>query len=396
MATRDILPVVLAGGGGTRLWPLSRAHRPKQFLRLTGESSLLQQTLRRVGLLGCRTPYVVCNHEHRAIAAEQCRTCGVAPGSLLIEPAARNTAPATALAALRATAGTGDPVLFVLPADHHISNDTAFAAAVGRGIAFAETGRIVVFGVRPSHPATVYGYIRSDPAATDAGVAKVAAFAEKPARSDAERYLAEGGWYWNSGMFLLRASVYLAELGCHRPDILKACAAAAALMGSDAGLHQAADAFLHCPAESIDRAVMEKTGRGVVVPADMGWSDIGNWDSLAELLPWENRLDHRWGHAETSPSRDGFHLKRLTVTPGETLWVTTRETGSTVWVVVRGLAEVVRGKERSLVAEDESTHLENDVRHRLANAGENALEVIQVHTEHRLPANWIADDGRDT
>ena len=390
MATRNILPVVLAGGAGTRLWPLSRAHYPKQFLRLVGESTLLQQTLERLRVLRCRAPYVVCNHEHRLIVAEQCRNCGVDPGALLIEPAARNTAPAAALAALKATAGGADPVLFVLPADHHIANEAAFVAAVGRAIEFAEAGSIVVFGVQPSRAATAYGYIRAGATANDSGAAKVAAFAEKPAREVAERYIGEGGWYWNSGMFLFRASVYLDELGRHRPDILQASTAAAAFEQADAGFHQAAKAFLRCPAESIDRAVMEKTGHGVVVPVDLGWSDIGNWDALAELLAWEGRLQHPWGHTETSQSRDGFRLKRLTVAPGKTFSVNVRGTRSTVWVVVQGLAEVVRGDRRIRLAQHESTEVAGGMRHHLTNAGEGALVVIEVQTGSRPPAGRFA------
>lgn len=386
-AIRNILPVVLAGGAGTRLWPLSRAHYPKQFLRLIGESTMLQQTLERLRVLRCSAPYVVCNHEHRFIAAEQCRNCGVDPGTLVIEPAGRNTAPAAALAALKATSGGADPVLLVLPADHHVDDEAAFGVAIGRGIEFAEAGMIVVFGVRPSHAATAYGYIRAGATANDSGAARVAAFAEKPARNAAEQYLVEGGWYWNSGMFLFRASVYLDELGRHRPDILEACTAAAAFEQTAAGSHQAGRAFLRCPAESIDRAVMEKTRLGVVVPADMGWSDVGNWDSLAELLPWERRLQQPWGHVETSQSRDGFRLTRLTVGPGKTLTMNRRGPGSTAWVVVRGVAEVVRGGEHIPLAQHESTEVTGGVQHRLTNAGEDALVVIEVQTESRLPAD---------
>ena len=379
--TSELLPVVLAGGSGTRLWPLSRQSYPKQFLRLTGEMSLLQQTLTRTGGLRCLAPLVVCNQEHRLIVADQCRECGVEPRAVVLEPAARNTAPAAALAAFTAIAGGADPVLIVLPADHHIADEAAFASAVSRGVPFAESGSVVVFGILPSSPAPDYGYIRAGSVATDDGsVARVAAFAEKPPRETAEQYLAEGGWTWNSGMFLVRASVYLDELERHRPDIHLACKAAAETEQPDEGFRRAGDAFLRCPAESIDRAVMENTHRGVVVPADMGWSDVGSWPALAELLPWEEVRHRRWGRAESSHNRAGFRLTRLTLAQGKSLPTEKRGLHSTHWVVVRGRAEVVRGKERLLLGPNESTHLPNGVRHRLTNAGQDALVVIEVQT----------------
>ncbi|MDE0420349.1 MAG: mannose-1-phosphate guanylyltransferase/mannose-6-phosphate isomerase [Gammaproteobacteria bacterium] len=284
-ATNTILPVVLAGGAGTRLWPLSRELEPKQFHRLLGEETLLQQTLGRLARLGGRPPVVVCNDEHRAIVADQCRDCGIEPDAMVLEPVSRNTAPAVALAALNAGARGDDPVLLVTPADHHIGDEPAFAAAVGRAVPFARDGGIVVFGIPPTHPATGYGYIKTGPGlAGDGRGATVAAFSEKPTRTRAEHYLAEGGWYWNSGMFLVRTSVYLDELKAHRPDIHQACVRAGTNRRAGTQWHLAGNTFEQCPGESIDRAIMEKTRKGVVVPADMGWSDIGDWTSLAEVL----------------------------------------------------------------------------------------------------------------
>lgn len=387
-ATSKIVPVVLAGGSGTRLWPLSREQYPKQFLRLTGETTLLQQTMTRLAGLRCQAPIVVCNEEHGFIVADQCGGCGVEVGAMVLEPAARNTAPAVALAAIRAKAEGADPVLFVLPADHHVADETAFAAAVERAIESAEAGNIVVFGINPSHPATGYGYIQTGAAgANDATVAKVTRFAEKPSRAVARRYLAEGGWYWNSGMFLLPASVYLDELARHRPDILEACIAAAEVQ-TGAEIHRAGDAFLRCPAESIDRAVMEKTTRGVVVPIDMGWSDVGSWNSLAEVVPWEKSVQRPWGHAETFRSGDGFRLKRLTVLPGKSVLPQVPEHRSTYWVVVRGLAEVASAEERRALATGESTYVPSAVRPCLTNTGEEVLVVVDVQTGSQIPGNF--------
>ena len=289
-ATNAILPVVLAGGAGTRLWPLSRELHPKQFLGLVGEGTLLQQTLGRLAKLRCRPPLVVCSDEHRLIVAEQCRDCGNEPDAIMFEPVSRNTAPAAALAAFKATAEGEDPHLLITPADHHIGDETAFAAAVRRAAPFAGDGNIVVFGIPPTHPATGYGYIKTgSKVAGDGSAATVATFAEKPTRARAEQYLAEGGWHWNSGMFLVRASVYLDELHAHRPDIHEACVRAGLHRRAGTQWHVAGNAFELCPAESIDRAIMEHTRKGIVITADMGWSDIGDWSSLAEVLAKDDR-----------------------------------------------------------------------------------------------------------
>ncbi len=387
-ATSEIVPVILAGGAGTRLWPLSTERYPKQFLRLTGDTSLLQQTLARLGPLHCQAPIVVCNDEHHFIVGDQCRYCGIATGGVVLEPAPRNTAPAAAMVAIRATAAGADPVLFVLPADHYIADDTAFATAVTRGAPFARRGSIVVFGIHPRHPATGYGYIRAVAGTNGGGVAKVAAFAEKPGRTRAEEYLAEGGWYWNSGMFLLRASVYLDELKTHRPDILKACRAAVDKASTDGRVYRAGDAFLRCPSESIDRAVMEKTQRGIVVPVDMGWSDVGTWDSLAEVLPFVKSPPRPWGRAETLRSRDGFRLTRLTILPGKAHFPDVYEQGA-YWAVVRGVAEVVSHGQQLALPAGEATHVPSGIRPRLNNAGEEDLVIVELRRYRRFYKNGV-------
>ncbi len=282
----SLLPVILAGGAGTRLWPLSRELHPKQFLKLVGETTMLQQTLARLDAVPHEAPVVVCHHEHRFVAAEQCRQAGVEPGAIVLEPAGRNTAPATALAALRAQAAGADPLLLVLAADAHVGAAAGFADAVQRATPFAAQGHLLTFGVPATRAETGYGYIRrGTPMTADPAVAEVAAFVEKPALYAAQRYLAAGGYLWNSGMFLFRASVYLEELKRFRPDVHARCAAAVADEGRDLDFIRPGAAFEDCPSVSIDYAVMERTRRALVVDAAMAWSDVGSWDALGALLP---------------------------------------------------------------------------------------------------------------
>ncbi len=282
-----ILPVIMAGGSGTRLWPLSRELHPKQFLPLAGEQSMLQDTVARLHGLPVATPLVICNESHRFLVAEQLRQLGALGRNVLLEPAGRNTAPAVALAALHAMRDGADPLLLVLAADHVIRDVPAFQAAVRTAAPLAEAGQLVTFGIVPTAPETGYGYIHQGaPVGTPTAGYRVAAFVEKPARALAEQYLASGQYLWNSGMFLLRASRYLSELGQHRHDILAACRAAMAQPQTDLDFVRVdAATFAACPAESIDYAVMEKTDAAVVVPMNAGWSDVGAFAALWEVLP---------------------------------------------------------------------------------------------------------------
>ena len=277
-----ILPVVLAGGAGTRLWPLSRELYPKQFLRLVGEATMLQHAFARLDGLAAAAPVIVCNHDHRFIVAEQSRQVGVQPGAIILEPASRNTAPALALAALKAVR-EGDPVLLALPADAYIGTVDAFHAAVRRATMCAGGGSIVTFGIVPTRPETGYGYIRAGHPLAE-GVFAVEAFIEKPALSAAEGFLAAGNTFWNSGMFAVRASVYLEELRKFRPEIHAACTAAMAAEREDLDFLRPGDAFRDSPSDSIDYAVMERTRRAVVVPAEMDWTDLGSWNALSAVL----------------------------------------------------------------------------------------------------------------
>ena len=283
---KRIHPVILAGGSGTRLWPLSRRLHPKQFLPLLSDRTMLQETVLRLGEMGeVGAPAVLCNEEHRFLAAEQLRKAGIEPRALLLEPVARGTAPAVALAALAAD----DPreLLLVLAADHLIRDTGAFHRAVRLAAEAAAEGNLVTFGIVPKSPETGYGYIRRGAAIHLPGgsVFRVDAFVEKPGRGAAERYLAEGGHYWNGGMFLFQAGRYLEELERHQPAMFAACRQALAGSRRDLDFVRVdPDAFAAAPADSIDYAVMEQTDRAVVVPLDAGWSDVGSWSSLWEAV----------------------------------------------------------------------------------------------------------------
>ncbi|ROR07721.1 mannose-1-phosphate guanylyltransferase/mannose-6-phosphate isomerase [Erwinia sp. JUb26] len=280
-----ILPVIMAGGTGSRLWPMSRELYPKQFLRLNGDNSMLQETVVRLTGLDTFSPMLICNEQHRFLAAEQLRQIGHLSNNIILEPVGRNTAPAIALAALSATANGEDPLLLVLAADHLIADIHAFHHAVNTAIPLAEQGKLVTFGIVPTGPETGYGYIqRGDSFGNTAfGVER---FVEKPDIKTAQQYLESGEYYWNSGMFLFSAKRYLQELSVFRPDILEACQHAIAEVKIDAVqdfIRVNRDAFSTCPDESVDYAVMEKTNDAVVIPLDAGWNDVGSWSALWEV-----------------------------------------------------------------------------------------------------------------
>lgn len=287
MAQNPFRGVILCGGSGSRLWPLSRQLLPKQFIRLTDERSLLQNTLLRLQALSDGLPpLLVCNEEHRFIADEQANAVGIASLEILLEPCQRNTAPAILAAALRAMRHGDDPVLLVMPSDHVLDVNDALRAAMDRAYDAALGGAMVTFGITPTAPLTGYGYIQSGQSAANGDALRVQRFVEKPDSELAQQFLDDGDYYWNSGMFAFRASVLLDEVQRLVPDMLSGVRASVdAGSGDDKQYKLDVEAFTRCPDISLDYAVMENTDKAVVVPLDCDWSDVGAWDAVWDVAP---------------------------------------------------------------------------------------------------------------
>ena len=347
-----IIPVVLSGGSGTRLWPLSRASYPKQFLALAGEQSLIQQTVARARAATQAPPIVVCSAEHRFLVAEQLRALGITAGPdgarIVLEPLARNTAPAVAVAALLAAEADPEAQLLVLAADHAITDVPGFAAAIGTASGVADGGRLVTFGMKPDRPETGYGYIKPGKNLSD-GAHEVAAFVEKPDAATAARYVADG-YLWNSGSFLFPASLVLGELAAHAPAVLEAARAALAAATRDLDFLRLDEAaFAQAPSISIDYAVMEKTKQAAVVPASIGWSDIGSFDALWAIGARDASGNVAIGDALVLDSTDSFVRSdgmltavlgmkdAIVVTSDDAVLVTTRERAQDVKKIVDAL-----------------------------------------------------------
>jgi len=421
----QIHPVILSGGAGTRLWPLSRAAYTKQLLPLVSERTLLQETAaRNLCDVGFAAPLLICNDEHRFLVDDQLREVSIEPQAILLEPHARNTGPAIAAAALWLLARDPDALMLVQPSDHLIAEPAAFHRAVMLGLAAAQAGRLVTFGVKPSRPDTGYGYIQGGVALAEAdGVLAVDRFIEKPDRATAERFLQSGAFYWNSGIFLLAARTYLEELGRINPAMLAACERAVQAGERDLAFFRLGGApFSEAPALSIDHAVMEHTTRAAVVPVDMAWSDVGSWHALRDIgqvgldnvivvatddavlvadadsapqvsglvktLRRRNRSEpdqhttgyRPWGNYRQVDAGERFQVKRITVKPGAKLSLQKHYHRAEHWVVVHGTALVQRGEERLLVRENESVYIPIGTDHRLENPGKVPLQLIEVQS----------------
>ncbi|MDO8418721.1 MAG: mannose-1-phosphate guanylyltransferase/mannose-6-phosphate isomerase [Rubrivivax sp.] len=372
----QVQPVIMAGGSGTRLWPLSRAGFPKQFLVLSGETSLFQQAASRLhGLAGpdvaVRAPLVVCNEEHRFLVLDQLREMHTEPAAVLLEPVGRNTAPAVTLAALQAREDGTDPVLVVTPADQTVTDDAAFVAALTRAVRTAAEGAVVILGVTPDRPETGYGYIRAEGP-------RVARFVEKPDLATAEQYLASGGYYWNAGMFVLRASAWLAALERFRPDILAACRAAWAARSSDARFVRPGKAeFSVVPSESVDYAVMEQCPGVLDIrmePLAAGWNDLGAWEAVWQVAPKDAHGNASTGDAIVNDSHNTL----------------VHATSRLVSVVGLDDVVVVETPDAVLVASREKSQ---DVKNIVAQLGREQRGEQVLHRKVHRPRGWY--DGID-
>ncbi len=423
-----IIPVVLSGGSGTRLWPLSREQFPKQLLPLTGGSdTMLQATVARTaGLPGVGAPVVVCNEAHRFMVAEQLRQAGVAGARIVLEPIGRNTAPAIALAAHAAlgAAGTDDPLLLILPADHVVRDVAAFQAAVRAAQPAAEAGQLVTFGVVPEGPETGYGYIRraaeplagvaaagaADAGAPGGGVYAIDRFVEKPDLATAQGFLASGEYYWNSGMFLFGARRYLRELAAQAPDIAAAVQAAFEAAKSDLDFVRVdAETFGACRSDSIDYAVMEKTREAVVVPLAAGWSDVGSWSSLHAAVESDADGNVLRGDVIAEDTRDSFVFSesRLVATVGLDSHVVV-ETKDAVLVAPRDRVQDVKALVARIKAAGRSEHslhrevfrpwgsydsIDSGERYQVKRLSVNPGASMSLQLHHHRAEHWIVVSG---
>lgn len=353
-----IQPIIMAGGSGTRLWPMSRKLYPKQYLALAGEMTMLQETFQRLDDINTHQPMLICNEEQRFMAAEQLRRMGVEDVSIILEPEGRNTAPAIALAALHAVKNGDDPILLVLAADHVIVNRQAFHAAVQAASTLAEQGKLVTFGIVPQKPETGYGYIQIGDKLDEHGFV-VRRFVEKPDAATAETYLSSGEYLWNSGMFMFRAGRYLEELARFHPTMLQTCKDALEKGSQDMQfIRLDKKTFLSCPDDSVDYAVMEKTDAAAVVPLDAGWCDVGSWTALWDISPKDDQGNACKGDVLALDTSNSLIMadSRLVATLGmENLVVV--ETKDAVLITNKDKAQQIKSIVKELKARNRSEHI---------------------------------------
>lgn len=378
-----LLPVVMAGGVGSRLWPLSRALYPKQFIALASEDSLLQDTINRLSGLSHMPPLLICNDEHRFIVAEQLRQKNIKHGGIVLEPVGRNTAPAIALAALRAMNNGDDPLLLVLAADHVIQNEESFRLSVEKAVPYAESGKLVTFGIVPTSPETGYGYIRQGDSAGDEAF-HVAEFVEKPDYNIAQGYCESGEYYWNSGMFLFKASKYIDELKKFSLDIFNFC--------EDAINHSEIDldfirvdeeAFFKCPSDSVDYAVMEKTDDAILVTMDANWSDVGSFKALWEIADKDNDNNATFGDViidTTSNSYIRSHSRLVTTVGIDNLVIV--ETKDAVLVADKTKVQNVKSIVNNLKENKRSEYLQHREAYRPWGTHDEIAKGDRYHVKH--------------
>ncbi|HEY1034347.1 MAG TPA: mannose-1-phosphate guanylyltransferase/mannose-6-phosphate isomerase [Pseudoxanthomonas sp.] len=399
-------PVLLSGGSGTRLWPLSREAYPKQFLPLAGDDTMVQATWRRVEALADLAPIVVANEEHRFLVAEQLRQVGAPVPAILLEPVGRNTAPAIAAAALQAMAGGADPLLLVLPSDHVVRDVAGFQRAVREASAAAEAGALVTFGIVPDAPETGFGYIQAE---TGDGLRRVSRFVEKPDTATAQSYLDAGGYYWNSGMFLFRASRYLQELARFRPDIVEAVKAAHAAARHDGDFVRLdREAFVACASDSIDYAVMEKTADAMVLPVDIGWNDVGSWSALWDVAERDGDGNAHHGDVISVDSRNSYaYAQRLVALVGVDDIVVV-ETDDAVLVArkdrvqeVKQVVAQLKKEQRSQAVLHREVHrpwgsydsVDNGGRHQVKRIKVKPGAALSLQMHHHRAEHWIVVSG---
>jgi mannose-1-phosphate guanylyltransferase / mannose-6-phosphate isomerase len=385
IGARRIHPVILSGGSGTRLWPMSRAHYPKQFLPLTSRHSLLQEAVERVADARFAAPLFVANDDHRFILAEQLRALDVAPLAIVLEPIGRNTAPAACVAALALTASEPDALMLVMPSDHVITDLASFYGAIDRAAAAAGKGRLVTFGIDADRPETGYGYIkRGAPLDGIAGTFELGAFVEKPDHDRAQAYLAAGDYSWNSGIFLFPAALYLAELQRLQPDTVAACRRALSAAKRDIDfLRLDKEAFGKAESKSIDYAVMEHTAHAAMVPVAMGWSDAGTWDAMWRLSLQDDDDDVRVGDVVAEDTKRSYLRAEhgLLVTLGvEDLIVVS--TADAVMVARRDRAEDVSSVVKRLQREGRAEASANPIVHRPWGSFRSIHQGDRVQVKH--------------